>query len=235
MLEMAGAYATLAADGVYHKPSFVDHIVAKNGSTIFTAASTAKRVLDPQIAREAVMTLRAVVQYGTGTGADLPERQDAGKTGTTELNTDAWFNGFTPQLATTVWIGDPKARTPMQYPATPIAVFGGTYPASIWHDYTEAALSGQPAIDFPRPESSKIPPGKFITSQQLTADSPTTEPPSTVAPPTTTPPSTVAVPTTIPVPGLTVPTVPTILPPSTPRPTTCTEITTPKTTIQICH
>ena len=237
VLEMAGAYATLAADGVYHKPSFVDHIVANNGSTIFTAASTAKRVLDPQIAREAVMTLRAVVQYGTGTGADLPERQDAGKTGTTELNTDAWFNGFTPQLATTVWIGDPKGRTPMQYPATPIDVFGGTYPASIWHDFTEAALSGQPAIDFPRPDSSKIPPGKFITSDQLTTDSPTTAPPYNYYVPPVTTPATLTVPATTLVPPITVPTVPTVQPPPPPqtRPTTCTQITTPNTTIQICH
>jgi penicillin-binding protein 1A len=213
VLEMAGAYATLAADGVYHQPSFIDHIVDSSGATIFTANTTGKRVLDPQIAREAVQTLRAVVQYGTGTGAALPDRPVAGKTGTSETNIDGWFNGFTPQLATTVWMGDPHGRTRMQYPATPIDVFGGTYPATIWHGFTEAALKGQPAINFPAPDPSKIPPGKLITSAQLRADSPfdtlptvsttapgtaTSTPTATTSPPSsTTPPGTIVVPPTI--------------------------------------
>ncbi|MDP9073788.1 MAG: transglycosylase domain-containing protein, partial [Actinomycetota bacterium] len=88
VLEMAGAYATLAADGVYHKPQFIDHIVDGAGHTIYTEDTTGKRVLDPQISREAVMTLRGVVQFGTGTAAALPDQPVAGKTGTTELNTD---------------------------------------------------------------------------------------------------------------------------------------------------
>jgi membrane peptidoglycan carboxypeptidase len=236
VLEMAGAYATLAADGVYHQPSFIDHIVGNTGATIFTATTTGKRVLDPQISRQAVMTLRAVVQYGTGTGADLPDRQDAGKTGTTELNTDAWFNGITPQLATTVWMGDPNGRTPMQYPKTPIPVFGGTYPASIWHDYTEAALLGQPAIDFPTPDQSRIPAGKFITSDQLMADSPNDTVPTTAPPTTITAPSTsVPTGTTLVPPPVTTPTATTLLPPPTRPPTTCVTIVVPNTTVTVCR
>ena len=209
VLEMAAAYATLAADGVYHQPSFVDHIVDSTGATIFTANTAGKRVLDPQISREAVMTLRAVVQFGTGTGAALPDRPVAGKTGTTEQNTDAWFNGITPQLVTSVWMGDPKGRTPMQWPATPISVFGGTYPASIWHAYTEAALAGQGAVDFPQPNFALIPAGKMITSNQLTLDSGTAFPstslpyfsPSPSSHTTATPPQAVA---TVPSPATTV-------------------------------
>jgi penicillin-binding protein 1A len=165
VMEMAAAYATLANDGVYHKPSFIDHINDRNGKTIFKMEDPGKRVLDPQTSRMAVQTLQAVVQYGTGVGAALWDRPVAGKTGTTEHNTDAWFNGFTPQLATTVWMGDPKQRTEM----TPrngfsFYVFGGTYPAHIWHNYTQAALSGQPALNFPAPDPSKIPGGRFIGS-----------------------------------------------------------------------
>lgn len=179
VLEMASAYATLADDGMYHQPQFVDHIVDGSGQTIFNADKAGKRVLDPQISREAVQTLRAVVQYGTGGAALLPDRVVVGKTGTTEHNTDAWFNGITPQLATSVWMGDPKGRTPMQWPAMPISVFGGTYPARIWHTYTEAALLGQPAINFQAPDPSRIPAGKLITSLQLVQDQPFRPTPST--------------------------------------------------------
>jgi penicillin-binding protein 1A len=233
----------LAADGVYHKPSFIDHVVDSSGATIYTANPAGKRVLDPQIAREAVMTLRAVVQYGTGTGASLPDRSVAGKTGTTENNTDAWFNGITPQLATTVWMGNPKGKVPMQWPATPISVFGGTYPASIWHAYTEGALSGQPAIAFQSPDPNHIPAGKFITSAQLRADSPSDAfpfgpvfRPATPSTATTNPAST-SVPTGVPPP----PTTPATSPPATtgttaprrPPPTTCFTIS--HTTITYCR
>ena len=227
VLDMASAYATLAADGVYRKPQFIDHIVDGNRHTIYTADATGKRVLDPQISREAVQTLRAVVQYGTGTAANLPDRQVAGKTGTTELNTDAWFNGITPQLATTVWMGDPKGRTPMSSVGG-ITVFGGTYPARIWHRYTAAALDGQPAIDFPTPDPSRIPAGRFITSLQLVKDQVSTSQPQ--LPPPTTAATVPAVSTTTGAPSSTTPvgtipgvttvphtTIPATTPPSIPR------------------
>jgi membrane peptidoglycan carboxypeptidase len=236
VLEMAGAYATLAADGVYHPPSFIDRVVDSGGKTVFTASTAGKKVLDPQISREAVQTLRAVVQYGTGVGAALPDRPVAGKTGTSETNIDAWFNGITPQLVTSVWMGDPKGRTPMQWPHTPISVFGGTYPASIWHAFTEAALLGQPALNFPAPDPSLVPPGKLITSNQLRLDSPFV-PTSTLVPPPAT--ST----TTLPGASTTIPGTPSTPPPTTPTtvrtipPTTCVDISIPHTTLVIhrCH
>jgi 1A family penicillin-binding protein len=220
VLQMAGAYATLAADGVYHQPSFVDHIVDPTGKTIFKNNDTGKRVLDPQIARMATTAFRAVVQYGTGTAAAMPDRPVAGKTGTTEQFSDAWFNGYTPQLATSVWMGNPKARTSM-INVGGITVFGGTYPTRIWHDYTQAALKGQKAIDFIDPDPRKFPPVKFITSAALLRDAPHTfnpfattttstpksttttgTPPTTTQPPTT-PPSTRPTPTTRPPPTTT--------------------------------
>jgi len=65
----------------------------------------------------------------------------AGKTGTTTSFADAWFTGFTPQLATSVWVGDPLRQTPMagQFDGGP--VYGGTFPALIFHDYMAAALA----------------------------------------------------------------------------------------------
>jgi len=139
-----------------------------------------------------VQTLGSVVQYGTGTAAAIAGRDVAGKTGTTEDNTNAWFNGITPQLATSVWVGDPKANTPM-YDVGGITVFGGTYPARIWHDYTAAALSGQPAIAFAAPDPAEVPPPAYIPG----GDSPY---PSAVAPPTSTSVPPPAVPPTSPPP-----------------------------------
>jgi penicillin-binding protein 1A len=160
VLEMANAYATVADDGVYHAPTFINHIVDSTGDTIFTESTAGKRVLAPQIAREAIQTMRAVVEYGTGVAANLPNREVAGKTGTTESNTDAWFNGITPQLTTSVWMGDINGRLPMVYPNTLVAEFGADTPTQVWRDYTAAALANAPAINFALPTGT--PPGTYI-------------------------------------------------------------------------
>jgi len=182
VLEMADAYATLAADGVYHRPAYIDHIADRNGKSIYKANDPGKRVLDPQISRLAVQTLKAVVQYGTGTAAALYDREVAGKTGTTENNTDAWFNGITPQLATSVWMGDPIGRTPMRAGTSglPITVYGGTYPARIWHDFMGPALSGQPAQYFQAPNPYLIPYGKSLSPNAPYSGPPNGFPPNTV-------------------------------------------------------
>jgi membrane peptidoglycan carboxypeptidase len=162
------------------------------------------------------------VQYGTGTAAALPDRPAAGKTGTTEHFSDAWFNGYTPQLATSIWMGDPKARTSMTNVGG-ITVFGGTYPARIWHAYTLAALKGQKAIDFPAPDPRKIPRGRPVTSASLLRDAPRTINPFA----TTT--TTVKKTTTTTSPPGPPPTSPPTTPPSTrpPPPTTTTPTTKP--------
>lgn len=170
VLEMAGAYATLADDGVYRAPTFVDRIEDPGGKVIYKGGDPGRRVISEQVSRTAVMTLRAVVQYGTGVAANLPDRQVAGKTGTTERNTDAWFDGITPQLTTVVWMGDPKAKTPM-FDVGGIAVYGGTYPARIWHDFMAGALAGLSPVTFPPPDYGKIPAGRYLYSPALALDS----------------------------------------------------------------
>jgi hypothetical protein len=91
---------------------------------------------------DAVLTsmLEQVVQHGTGVNAQLPDRAAAGKTGTTENYGDAWFVGYTPQLAAAVWVGYPNKLVPMtnQYQGGPVA--GGTFPALIWKSFMEGAL-----------------------------------------------------------------------------------------------
>jgi len=92
--------------------------------------------------------LRGVITGGTGTAAQLPGRDAAGKTGTTDDHGDAWFIGYTPQLATAVWMGATTGEVPMN-DVGGIQVFGGTYPARIWQAYMNSELAGQPAPPLP--------------------------------------------------------------------------------------
>ena len=81
------------------------------------------------------------IQGGTGTSANIG-CPAGGKTGTTDNHTDAWFVGFTPNLATSVWVGFPESRIEMYPPTTPISVAGGTYPAQIWGAYMKQVKKG---------------------------------------------------------------------------------------------
>lgn len=173
-LDMASAYATLADNGVYHQPTFVSRVVNEDGKVLISGPNPAQRVADPQNVAVATQTLEAVVARGTGTAAAIPGREVAGKTGTTDNFTDAWFVGFTPQLATAVWMGSPSGSVPM-YDVGGINVYGGTYPARIWHAFMSAALGNSPALAFPAPNRSLIGPGVYLVAPYApgSASSPT--------------------------------------------------------------
>jgi penicillin-binding protein 1A len=157
-LEMASAYGTLAAGGVHHsgaddqQPISIVKIVDARGTTIYQDTPQGTAVLSPRIAWAATQQLMGVVDHGTGTAAQLPGREVAGKTGTTQDYHDAWFIGYTPQLVTSVWMGHIKGSVPM----TDIhgqRAFGGTFCAPIWHDFMSRALSGTRSADFARAPS----------------------------------------------------------------------------------
>jgi membrane peptidoglycan carboxypeptidase len=198
-IEMAAAYAALADGGVYHAPSFIHQVVDRSGAVIYNGTSAGRRVFSTQVAAEADVAFQAVVQYGTGTAAALYNRPVAGKTGTTSNNVDAWFNGFTPQLETTVWMGNLRSdNVPIVIYGEP--VYGADYPAHTWHDFMAPVLANQQVIGFPAVDNSLLPATQFITSPSLIADdvldgngtydqpAPTTTTTSPPTPPTTTPP-----------------------------------------------
>jgi membrane peptidoglycan carboxypeptidase len=150
-LELASAYATLAAGGVHCRPSVLARITGPGGRVLFDGRPSCRRVLDPAVADTAVGILGGVVRPGgTGFRAAIG-RPLAGKTGTTTGFADAWFTGFTPQLATSVWVGDPAKQTPMTDRFDGGPVYGGTFPALIFHDYMAAALASAPVADLPGP------------------------------------------------------------------------------------
>ena len=148
-LELASAYATLATGGVHCRPSVLAQVTDRSGRVLFDGRPSCRRVLDPQIAAAADGILQGVVRPGgTGFRAAIG-RPVAGKTGTTTSFADAWFTGFTPQLATSVWVGDPARQTPMVHQFAGSPVYGGTLPALVFHDYMAAALADQPVADLP--------------------------------------------------------------------------------------
>ncbi len=141
-LEMASAYDTLANGGVHAVPRAISKVTDPNGNVIDDTKPGLNMVLDPNVASKVTSILEQVVSQGTGTGASIG-RPQAGKTGTTEDYTDAWFVGYTPDLVTAVWVGYPQGRVSMG------GMTGGSLPAFIWRDFMEQALGGVPATTFP--------------------------------------------------------------------------------------
>src|SRR5579871_1262565 len=164
--QMASAYATLAAEGVYHPPYLIDEVDGPTGQVIFTNHSQSRRVLSPQIAREVTQVLQQVVLKGTGTAASLGARPVAGKTGTASNYQDAWFDGYAPQLATSVWMGNLKAETPMTN-IDGINVVGGSFPARIWHNFMLNALHNDPIEQFTPPDPHLVPSPVTLIDGQL--------------------------------------------------------------------
>jgi penicillin-binding protein 1A len=139
VLDMASAYGTFAAEGVHISPIFVTHIETVDGRNIYSEVPVITEAIDRTVAQQVTAALSAVVARGTGARADIG-RPVAGKTGTSQEHRDAWFVGYTPELATAVWIGYPQAQIEMVPPVTPISVTGGSWPAQIWGQFTSSAL-----------------------------------------------------------------------------------------------
>jgi penicillin-binding protein 1A len=142
-LDMASAYSTLAARGVYSRPLAITKVVLPGGTVDeHWQRQHRKRVISDGVAYEVTKVLEENIQSGTGIAAAIG-RPAAGKTGTTDDHADAWFCGYTPDLATTVWVGYPQAEIPMES-VHGISVAGGTFPAEIWHRFMAPALAGSP-------------------------------------------------------------------------------------------
>jgi len=148
-LDMASAYATFAARGVYSKPMAITKVILGKGQVDEKAGwgvPQRKRVISAGVAYEVTKILEENVQVGTGVGAYFG-RPAAGKTGTTENHADAWFSGYTPQLEASVWVGYQRAEIPM-YNVHGISVAGGTFPATIWNLFMQKAVANKPAANF---------------------------------------------------------------------------------------
>jgi penicillin-binding protein 1A len=145
---MANAYATLASGGMRNEPKAITRVVFPDGKSEDLGEPQRERVFSDGVASEVTKILEQNVQAGTGTAAQIG-CPTAGKTGTTDNFNDAWFVGYTPTLATSVWVGYPNALVEMRS-VHGISVAGGTFPAAIWHDYMTVA-HGDDCESFPAP------------------------------------------------------------------------------------
>lgn len=151
VLDMASAYATIADRGVHVPPVMVTRVVRADGTILYQRQYEQHRVLSTDIADTMTKAMEGVVSSGTGRRADIG-RPQAGKTGTTQQQSDGWFIGWTPEYVTAVWVGyaeplPPSRRDPDGGLRT-IGANGGDIAAPIWAQYTKAVLGDSPARDF---------------------------------------------------------------------------------------
>ncbi|WAK04133.1 penicillin-binding protein 1A [Methylobacter sp. YRD-M1] len=162
-LQMARAYAAFANGGFLIKPYFIERIESNEGKVIYQAKpriacpscnsyqelnkTYAPRIISPRINFLMNSLLRDVVQHGTATRAKVLERQDlAGKTGTTNEQRDAWFNGYTPAIAASAWVGFDN------YSSLGNLETGGVTALPMWIEFMQTALKNTPEIPFDVPE-----------------------------------------------------------------------------------
>lgn len=168
---MASAYAAFASRGMYCTPVAIESITQTVGGakkSLEVPKSTCSRAMSEKTADTVNTLLSGVVDSGTGQQAGLSGRANAGKTGTTDSRKNAWFVGYTPNLAGAVWVGSATQKVEM----TNITiggvyhsqVYGGDTPGPIWRDAMTGALEGKEAppfnlVDIPNPPPPAKDPG----------------------------------------------------------------------------
>ena len=174
-LDMAGAYATIENDGRRNPVHFVEKVTDRDGEVLFEFEPPNEQVIRPESSHQAIQAMEGVITGGTCTRCRLPGgRPAAGKTGTVEVggnaNTGVWFVGFTPEISTSVWIGDPLDQT-TGLRSNPQ---GGRTAGVVWQRFMAEYLEGAPVVDFPDAPNvkggKKLPDGWGGTSRSSDED-----------------------------------------------------------------
>ncbi|MDQ2625138.1 MAG: penicillin-binding protein, partial [Actinomycetota bacterium] len=151
-LDMAEAYATIAAGGVHHEPFIVREASYLSGGIAYEGAEVGSRAFDTDVMADTTFAMAQVVEAGSATKVKALGRPVAGKTGSSTDNLSAWFVGFTPQMATAIAMyqpdeaGNPESITPF---GGYTEMTGGTVPTDLWTSYMGVALEGYEIEDFP--------------------------------------------------------------------------------------
>ena len=165
LMEMTNAMCVLDSGGIKTQPYAITRVEDKNGKVIEEFIPSETEVLNPQTCFIMTNLLKGVVDHGTSAGARRLKRPCAGKTGTTNDFSDAWFIGYTPQLVAGVWVGYDD-RTSLGDKMT-----GGRIACPIWTNFMAGALEGEPILNFKPPEGivfALIDPLSGLLAQSIT-------------------------------------------------------------------
>ncbi len=172
LFEHTSAFTVFPDDGIHVEPHYIRRVTTYDGVVLEDPKPNVTDVIPPETARTMVAMLEEVVQFGTGVKAKELGRPSAGKTGTTNDFTDAWYIGFTPQLTAGVWVGNDDPRQSLGKKET-----GAAAALPIWIEFMQQANQGRPVEQFP----NVVPLEKIAPTRPVQVDVPDTAPPADVA------------------------------------------------------
>ena len=141
--EHVSAFTVFPNDGIRIDPHMIRRVTSYDGALLEEAHPEVHDVISPEVAHTMTAMLEEVIQFGTGIQAKALGRPAAGKTGTTQDYTDAWFMGFTPQLTAGVWVGFDDKQISLGKKET-----GAKAALPIWLEFMQGALAGVPEVEF---------------------------------------------------------------------------------------
>lgn len=167
LLEHVSAFTVFPNDGIRIDPHMIRRVTSYEGALLEEAHPEVHDVLSPDVARTMTAMLEEVIQFGTGIQARSLGRPAAGKTGTTQDYTDAWFIGFTPQVTSGVWVGFDDKQISLGKKET-----GARAALPIWMEFMQGALAGMPPLDF----ANVVPLEQEARGRHVNVDTPDTAP-----------------------------------------------------------
>src|SRR6266700_243191 len=167
LLEHVSAFTVFPNDGIRIDPHMIRRVTSYDGALLEEAHPEVHDVLSPDVARTMTSMLEEVIQFGTGIAAKPLGRPAAGKTGTTQDYTDAWFVGFTQKITAGVWVGFDDKQISLGKKET-----GARAALPIWLEFMQGAVAGTPSMDFP----NVVPLEQLAGGHQLQLDTPDTAP-----------------------------------------------------------
>jgi len=172
LMEHTSAFTVFPDDGIHIEAHNIRRVTSYDGAVLEESRPNVSDVIPPDVARTMVAMLEEVVQFGTGVRAKELGRPSAGKTGTTNDFTDAWYIGFTPQITAGVWVGNDDKRISLGKKET-----GARAALPIWLEFMQQGVQGMPAENFP----NVVPLEKLAGGQKIQVDTPDTAPPADAA------------------------------------------------------
>jgi penicillin-binding protein 1A len=172
LMEHTSAFTVFPDDGIRIEPHHIRRVTSYDGAVLEEPRPDIKDVVQPDVARTMTAMLEEVVQFGTGVRAKELGRVSAGKTGTTNDFTDAWYLGFTPHITAGVWVGNDDKRVSLGKKET-----GARAALPIWIEFMQQAVEAYPAQDF----QNVVPLEKEAGGHQVKVDTPDTAPPADAA------------------------------------------------------